>query len=170
MIGKKMLDAINAQINAELYSAYLYMSMQTYFADSGMPGAANWVRIQALEEMTHAEKFSNYVQERGGRVLLTKIDAPQTQWDSPLAVFKAVLEHEQKVTALINNLMDIAIAEKDHAAAMFLQWFVGEQVEEEAGVNAVIDQLELAGQSRGGMFMIDRELGARVFTPPAAAQ
>lgn len=170
MIGKKMLDAINAQINAELYSAYLYMSMQSYFASIGMPGAANWMRVQTLEEMTHAEKFFKYVEERGGRVILTAIDAPETNWDNALAVFDAILVHEQKVTSLINNLMDVAISEKDHAAGLFLQWFVGEQVEEEASVQAVIDQIKLAGESKGGMLMIDRELGARVFVPPVAAK
>jgi ferritin len=168
MIGKKMLDAINSQINAEFFSAYLYMSMSSYFSSIGMPGAANWMRIQALEEMTHGEKFCNYVEERGGRVILTAIEAPETQWDGALAAFEAVLAHEQKVTSLINGLMDVAIAEKDHAASMFLQWFIGEQVEEEASAQAVIDQIKLAGESKGGMLMIDRELGSRTFTPPAA--
>ncbi|MFI4910776.1 MAG: ferritin [Sedimentisphaeraceae bacterium JB056] len=168
MIGKKMLDAINAQINAEFYSSYLYMSMSSYFSSIGMPGAANWMRIQALEEMTHAEKFCNYIDERGGRVILTAIEGPETQWEDALAAFEAVLAHEQKVTSLINNLMDVAISEKDHAATLFLQWFVGEQVEEEASAQAVIDQLKLAGESKGGMLMIDRELGQRVFNPPVA--
>ena len=168
MIGKKMLDAINAQINAEFYSSYLYMSMSSYFSSIGMPGAANWMRIQALEEMTHAEKFCNYIDERGGRVILTAIEGPETEWSNPLAAFDAVLAHEQKVTSLINNLMDVAISEKDHAATLFLQWFVGEQVEEEASAQAVIDQLKLAGESKGGMLMIDRELGQRVFNPPVA--
>jgi len=170
MIGKKMVDTINAQINAELFSAYLYMSMHSYFASNGMPGAANWVRVQALEEMTHAEKFCNYVHERGGKVVLTAIAAPETQWANPLAVFEAVLTHERKVTSLINNLMDVAIEQKDHAAGLFLQWFIGEQVEEEASVQNVIDQIKLAGESKGGMLMIDRELGARVFVPPVAAK
>ncbi len=167
MLGKKMLDAISSQVNAELYSAYLYMSMSGYFASIGMPGAAAWMRAQALEEMTHAEKFCNYVDERGGRVILTAIDAPETQWSSPLAAFEAVLAHEQKVTALINELMDTAIAEKDHAAQMFLQWFIGEQVEEEASAQAVIDKIKLAGESKGGMLMIDKELGQRTFAAPA---
>lgn len=168
MIGKKMTDAINAQINAELFSSYLYASMQHYFSSIGMPGAANWMRIQAIEEMTHAEKFADYLNERSGRVVLKAIDSPQVEWESPIDVFEAVLEHERKVTALINELMDIAIAEKDHAAAMFLQWFIGEQVEEEASAQEVLDQLNLAGESKGGMLMIDRELGQRVFTPAAA--
>lgn len=168
MIGKKMLDAINAQINAEFFSAYLYMSMGSYFSSVGMPGAANWMRVQTLEEMSHGEKFCNYVEERGGRVVLTAIEGPETEWASPMAAFEAVLAHEQKVTSLINNLMDVAISEKDHAAAMSLQWFVGEQVEEEASAQAVIDQLKLAGENSGGMLMVDRELGQRVFTPPVA--
>lgn len=168
MIKEKMNEAINEQINAELFSSYLYASMQHYFSSIGMPGAANWMRVQAIEEMTHAEKFSDYVNERGGRVVLKAIEAPQVEWDGPVSAFEAVLEHEMKVTSLINNLMDVAIAEKDHAAAMFLQWFVGEQVEEEASAQEVIDQLKLAGGSKGGMLMIDRELGQRTFTQPAA--
>lgn len=168
MIKEKVQKAFNEQINAELFSAYLYMSMSGYFNSIGMPGAANWMRVQSLEEMTHAEKLANHLQERNARVILTTIDAPQTDWNGAKDAFDAVLEHEQKVTALINDLMDISIAEKDHAAAMFLQWFVAEQVEEEASAQAVIDQLALAGDGRGGMLMIDKELGQRVFTPPVA--
>jgi ferritin len=168
MMTEKLQNAFNAQINAELFSAYLYMSMGGYFNSKGMPGAANWMRVQALEEMTHADKLANHLQERGARVIFTAIDAPQTDWTSPKDVFDAVLAHEMKVTSLINELMDISIAEKDHAAAMFLQWFVSEQVEEEASAQAVIDQLSLAGDGKGGMFMLDKELGQRVFTPPAA--
>lgn len=166
MIGKVMEKAINDQINAELFSAYLYLSMSAYFESEGKPGAANWMKIQAMEEFTHADKFFNYINERGGRVNLTAIDAPQTKWDSYLGAFEAVLEHERKVTALINNLVDISYEEKDHAAKIFLQWFVEEQVEEEASASDIIDQLKMADDHSGSMLMIDRELAARVFTPP----
>ena len=168
MMKENVQKAFNEQINAELFSAYLYMSMGGYFNSIGMPGAANWMRVQALEEMTHAEKLANHLQERNARVILTAIDAPQIDWKGAKDAFDEVLVHEQKVTALINDLMDISISEKDHAAAMFLQWFVSEQVEEEASAQAVIDQIALAGDGKGGMLMVDKELGQRVFTPPVA--
>lgn len=169
MINQKLADAVNAQINAELYSSYLYFSMAAYFEAENMPGAANWLKVQALEELTHADKFYAYVVDRGGRVLMSAIDAPPTEWDSPLAAFEAVLEHEEGVTARINQLVDLAGQEKDHATSSFLQWFVNEQVEEEKSAADVITQMRLAAQAPGALFMIDRELGARVFTPPAAA-
>ena len=168
MINKKMLDAFNEQINAELYSAYLYLSMAAHFKAANLPGFANWMTVQVQEETMHAMKFYNYVLSRGGKVKLTAIDAPPTSWKSPLEVFEATYEHEQKVTGLINNLVNLAIAEKDHAANMFLQWFVNEQVEEEANADALVQQLRMAKDAPGAMLMIDRELAARVFTPPTA--
>jgi ferritin len=168
MITKKMEDAYNDQIAAEYYSAHLYLAMSAYFESVDLPGFANWMRIQYQEEMSHAEKIFDYVIERDGRVILKPFDAPQSEWDSTLAVFEETYEHEQKVTGLINNLMDLAISEKDHASQVFLQWFVNEQVEEEASAKAVIQQLKLLGDSRAGLFQVDRELGQRVFTPPAA--
>jgi ferritin len=169
MLNKKIEAAFNEQMNAEMYSAYLYLSMGAYFASTGMAGFAGWMRVQAQEEMVHAMKFYDHVNERGGRVTLKAIDGPQTEWDSAVAAFEHVYEHEQKVTALINNLVNLAIDEKDHASRSFLQWFVDEQVEEEDSASSVLDRLKLIGDSGNGLFMMDRELGQRVFTPPAAS-
>ena len=168
MISKKMEEALNGQVNAELYSAYLYLSMESYFKSLNLNGFANWMRVQTQEEVTHAMKIYDFVNERGGRIILKAIDGPQTEWDSPLAVFEAVYVHEQKVTGLINDLVDLAIKEKDHATNTFLQWFVNEQVEEESSADEVVQQLKMMENAPGGMFMLDRELGQRVFTPPAA--
>jgi len=168
MISKKMEEALNAQVNAELYSAYLYLSMESYFQSLNLNGFANWMRVQTQEEVSHAMKIYDFINERGGRALLKGIDAPPTEWNSPLAVFKAAYAHEQKVTGLINGLVDLAIKEKDHATNSFLQWFVNEQVEEEASADEIVQQLKMMEKAPGGMFMLDRELGQRVFTPPAA--
>jgi len=170
MIGKKVEAALNNQINAELYSAYLYLSMNSYFLSINLTGFANWMRIQALEEMTHADKFYRYVNERGGRVTLMPIDGPPGEWSSPLAAFEDVYSHEQKVTAMIHSLVDLAIEERDHATSSMLNWFVDEQVEEEANAQSIVAQLKLIGENTGGLFMLDRELGIRVFTPPAQSQ
>ncbi|MBL7186031.1 MAG: ferritin [Phycisphaerae bacterium] len=168
MISKKMQDALNGQVNAELYSAYLYLSMESYFKSKNMNGFANWMRVQTQEEMSHVMKIYEFIDERGGRIVLKAIEGPPTQWDSPLAAFEAIYEHEQKVTGLINDLVDLAIAEKDHATNSFLQWFVNEQVEEESSADQVVRQLKMIENAPGGIFMFDRELGQRVFTPPAA--
>ncbi|MEA2083721.1 MAG: ferritin [Thermodesulfobacteriota bacterium] len=169
MLNKKIQEAINSQINAEIYSSYLYLSMSAYFESISLSGFANWMRAQAQEEMVHAMKFYDYVNERGGRVILGPIEAPPSEWESPVAVFDATYQHEQKVTGLINDLVDLAIEEKDHATNNFLQWFVSEQVEEEASASAVLNKAKLTGDAPGGLFMLDQELGARVFTMPAAA-
>jgi ferritin len=166
MISKKMEEALTEQVNAELYSAYLYLSMESYFKAQNLNGFANWMKVQTQEELSHAMKIYDFVDERGGRVLLKAIEGPPTDWDSALAVFKAVYEHEQKVTGLINNLVDLAIKEKDHATNSFLQWFVNEQVEEEASADEILQQLKMMQNAPGGMFMLNRELGQRVFTPP----
>ena len=168
MISKKMQDALNEQINAELCSAYLYLSMDAYFQSTNLVGFANWMRVQTQEEMAHATKMYDYVNERGGKVTLKQIAGPPTEWESPLAIFEAVYEHEQKVTALINNLVDMAIAEKDHAANTFLQWFVSEQVEEESSADLMVQKLKLMKDAPGGLYMLDNELSQRVFTPPAS--
>ena len=170
MIGKKMQEALNEQINAELYSAYLYLSMAAYFESANLPGFANWMRVQTQEEQFHAMKFYDYIIERGGRVILRQIDAPPSDWDSPFASFKATLEHEQKVTGLVNELVYLARDEKDNASEVFLQWFVKEQVEEEDNVGKVLGQLKLIKDSLEALFMMDKEMGQRVFTPPAAAE
>ncbi len=170
MINKKIEQAFNQQINAETYSAYLYWSMSAALEKMNLPGFANWMRIQAQEEMTHAAKFYGHIIERDGSVVLTAIDAPPVQWNSVKAVFEAGLKHEQIVTGLINGLVDIAIEEKDHAANMFLQWFVNEQIEEEATAMDVLGKLEIVGQTAGGLYMLDKEMGQRVFVPPAAQE
>jgi len=167
MISKKMEKALNEQVNAELFSAYLYLSMEAYFKSLNLEGFANWMRVQTQEEITHAMKIYEFIDERGGRIILKAIDGPDTEWDSPLAVFEAVYKHEQKVTGLINNLVNLAIEEKDHATNTFLQWFVNEQVEEESSADQMVQQLKMMDNAPGGMFMLDRELGQRVFTPPA---
>ena len=161
MLSKKMQDAINDQINAEMWSSYLYLSMSAYFEDKGLPGFAHWMRLQADEENMHAMKFFDYVYERDGRVFLKPIDEVPTDWMDTLTVFEETLKHEQKVTSMINNLMEIAIEEKDHATQSFLKWFVDEQVEEEASVNEIIDQLKLMEGSGHGLFMLDREMKGR---------
>ncbi len=165
MMNQKIQEAMNKQINAETYSAYLYLSMAAYFEDINLLGFASWMKCQAQEEMTHAMKFFNFVNERGGRVILTPIDGPPTSWESPLNVFEETYEHETKVSAMINDLVNLAIEEKDHASNNFLQWFVAEQVEEEASADEVVNKIKLAGDG-GGLFMLDKELGARVFNYP----
>jgi len=167
MFTKKMEEALNSQINAEMYSAYLYLSMAAYFESVNLSGFANWMRIQVQEETCHANKMFDYVNERGGKVTLTSIEAPPTEWDSPLEVFEATLEHECKVTSLINDLVYLARDEKDNASEIFLQWFVKEQVEEEGSVNKILGELTLIKDSPQALFLINRELGQRVFTPPA---
>ena len=167
MISKKMERALNEQINAELYSAYLYLSMVAYFESVNMPGFAIWMKAQTQEEVAHAMKIYDFVNERGGRVILKPIEEPQTEWASPLAAFEAAYKHEQKVTGLINGLVNLAIEEKDHATNNFLQWFVNEQVEEESSVDEVVQKLKMVDKAPGGQFMIDKELGQRIFTPPA---
>ena len=167
MIKNKVQDALNYQLNREMYSAYLYLSMSAYFQSISLKGFANWMYIQAQEEMVHAMKFYNFVIQRGGRVILTDIEAPQKEWDSPLDAFENVYQHEQKVTGLIHDLVNLAIAEKDHATNNFLQWFVDEQVEEEESSSEVTEKLKLIGDGTAGMFMLDNDLGQRVFMPPA---
>lgn len=170
MIKKGILDALNYQLNAELYSAYLYLSMAAYFESTDLSGFANWMRVQAQEELTHAMKFYYYIVQRGARVSLTSIDAPQSEWESPLKAFEHVYQHERKVTGLINELVNLALAEGDHATNNFLQWFVAEQVEEEDSASSVLQKVKLAGESTGGLFMLDSELGQRVFNPPAQSK
>jgi ferritin len=167
MISQKMQDALNEQVNAELYSAYMYLSMATYFGSNSLNGFANWMQIQTQEEVSHAMKIYKYVEERMGRVTLKAIDGPPTEWKSPLAAFEAVFAHEQKVTGMINSLVDLAIKENDHATRGFLQWFVDEQVEEESSADAIVQQLKLMKDAPGALYMLDKEMARRVFTPPA---
>ena len=166
MISKKMQEALNEQVNAEFYSAYLYLSMVAYFESINLPGFANWMRAQTQEELAHAMKIYDYINGRGGRVTLKSIDQPPTEWESPLAAFEAAYGHEQKVTGLINELVNLAIEEKDHAANMFLQWFVNEQVEEEKSADDIVQKLRQIVDAPSVMNMLDKEMGQRVFTPP----
>lgn len=168
MLKEKMLNAINEQINAEQYSALLYLSMSAWFSDKGLPGFANWMYIQYQEEMTHANKFFNYVNERSGKVVLKAIKQMPTGWDGIIEVFEATLAHEQLVTSLIDNLVDVAVEQKDHATQSFLQWFVDEQVEEEANVKEILDTLKLVNGQGNGIFMLDRELRNRTFVDSTA--
>ncbi len=161
MIKENIQDAINKQINAELYSAYLYLSMGAYFASINLKGFANWMYVQAQEEQEHAMKFFNYLQERGGRVKLETIQAPPLNWESPYNVFEDVYQHEKRVTAMINTLVDLAQSEKDHATNNFLQWFVSEQVEEESNADEILQRLKLVKDTKAGLFMLDQKLGQR---------
>jgi len=161
VLSEKMQAAMNRQINAELHSAYLYLAMAAYFEHENLPGFAHWMRLQANEELGHALKFFDFIVERRGRVLLEPVGAVPTEWASPLAVFENALAHEQKVTGLIHGLVNLAVEERDHASDSFLQWFVDEQVEEEASADAVVQQLKLAGDSGVALLILDRELGAR---------
>jgi ferritin len=161
MLSEKMQAAMNKQINAELHSAYIYLSMAAYFEDKNLPGFAHWMRLQAKEEVGHAMKFFDFIVERRGRVLLEPVAAVPTDWPSPLAVFENALAHEQKVTGLINDLVNLALAEKDHASNSFLQWFVDEQVEEEASADAIVQKLKMAGDTPVALLILDQELGER---------
>jgi ferritin len=166
MFNKKIEEAMNKQINAEIYSSYLYYSMAAYFEAMSLKGFSHWMRVQALEELTHAHKFMNFIYDRGGRVMLQPIEGPEVEWKSPLHAFESAYEHEQKVSGLINKLMDLAQSEKDHASTSFLNWFVDEQVEEEASADEIVQQLKLVDQAEGGIFMLDKELNTRTFTMP----
>ncbi len=161
MLSKKVQKALNEQLNAELYSAYLYLSMNAFFKTVNLDGFANWMYAQTQEELTHAMKFYEFINQRGGRVVLTEIEAPPTEWDSFRTVFEETLKHEQKVTTLINALVETALEERDHATNIFLQWFVTEQIEEEENVGNVLEQLKLIGEDKGALFMMDRELSKR---------
>jgi len=170
MLKKKLEKALNDQINAELHSAYLYLSMAAYFHSLNLNGFANWMQAQVQEEIVHAMKIYDYVNDRSSRVLLQPIKGPETEWKSPLIAFEAAYKHEQYITGRINDLVELAVAEKDKSTESFLQWFVDEQVEEESSVDNVVQQIKLAGEKGPGLFMLDRELGQRVFTPPVAAE
>jgi ferritin len=163
---KKMEKALNKQVNAEMYSSYLYLSMESYFQSISLTGCAKWMRSQVQEEMFHGMKIYDYVHERGGRAEFEAIAKPQTQWDSPLDAFEHILAHEEGVTELINNLIDVALDVRDHATKAFLDWFITEQVEEEATVGGIVDRLRLIGDDSSGLFMLDSELSKRVFTMP----
>jgi ferritin len=161
MIGKKVEKAFNGQLNAELYASYLYLGMSAYFEAENLPGFAHWMRTQAKEEQEHAMKFYEHIVERGGRVALQAVEAPPLEWESPLAAFRAAYGHEQKVTGMIHDLLKLADSESDPAANALLQWFVTEQVEEEAQTDRVVQQLKMVAKAPHGLLMIDRELAQR---------
>ena len=167
MLNKKVEEAINAQINAEFWSAYLYLSMSMHFANKGYSGIANWFAIQFKEEQDHATIFMNYLNARDAKVILEPIAGVENTWESPLAAFAATLAHEQKVTALINDLQALAVEEKDYATQNNLQWFISEQIEEEETARGYIDALEKIGDNGYGLYMFDKELAARVYNTPS---
>ena len=167
MLNKKLEDALNAQINAEMWSAYLYLSMAAYCHSEGHSGTANWYEIQFQEEQAHAKILYNYVVSRGGRVVLSPIDAVPTTWNSILDVFENTLAHEQKVTSLIIDLYALALQENDFATQSMLKWFIDEQVEEEENAQEIIDKLRMIGDNGYGKYMLDKELEARVYTTPS---
>ena len=166
MISEKMEKAFNDQINAEMYSAYLYLSMHAYVESLGLKGFSNWMYVQTQEEMAHAMGLYNYVLTRGGKIDLGAIEKPQGSWNNIKEVVKAVLEHERKVTGLINGLVDVAETEKDRAAMGFLDWYVKEQVEEEDNVETMLARLNLIGSDVNALLNYDKELAARVFVAP----
>ena len=170
MLNKKLEEALNAQINAEFWSAFLYLSMSSDMSDKGMAGVANWFAIQFKEEQDHAMKFFNYVISRGGKVTLKPIEKVDTEWKSPLAAFEQTLQHEEKVTSLINDLYALAEQEKDYATQSMLKWFIDEQVEEEENAKAIIDTLKLIGDNGYGLYQLDKELATRVYTPIATSE
>ena len=168
MLTKKLLSGLNKQLNNELYSAYLYLSMSSYAGSIGLKGSANWFFVQYQEEMVHAMKFFTFINSRGEHTELAAIAAPPTKFNSLLEMFEKTLVHEQFITASINELTDLALAEKDHATNIFLQWFITEQIEEEENDRDIIGKLKLIGNNGQGLLMLDSELAARVFVPPPA--
>ncbi len=165
MISEKIQEALNKHLNFELYSSYLYLSMSAYFESTNLRGFAHWMRVQAQEELGHAMKFYSFIHERGGRVTLRSVDSPPSQWESPLSAFQDAYAHEKHITAQIYQLVDLATDVRDRATEVFLQWFVTEQVEEEASASEIVEKLKLIGDARGGLFMLDRELAGRTSGP-----
>ena len=166
MLNEKLGTALNSQVNAEMYSANLYYAMAAYFETLSLKGFSKWLRVQALEELTHVQRFFAYMHNRGGQVIIKAVAEPESTFASPLKAFEEVAAHEAKVTGLINKLMDLALKESDHATVNFLQWFVAEQVEEEATADEVVQQLKLVDKTEGGLFLLDQELGKRTFVLP----
>ncbi len=161
MFTKKVQDAINQQINAELYSSYLYLSMAAHFETVSLPGFAHWIKLQSQEEYEHGMKFFHYINERSAKVVLEAIAKPPVEFKAPLDVMKKVLEHEKKVTALIEALYELALKEKDYPTQVMLQWFIKEQVEEEKNATDIVELLKSIGDSPAGLAMVDSKLGAR---------
>lgn len=167
-MNKKLEAAINEQINFEIESAHIYLAMQSYVAELGLAGFENWLDVQYQEELAHAKKFMKYINERGGRVLIKGFEDPRNDYSSLLEVFEVALNHEFEVTRRIHNIMGLAHEERDYATISFMQWFVDEQVEEEDNFSTLIDQIKLVKDA--GLFMLDKELAARVFVDPNAKE
>lgn len=161
MLPKKIETAMNKQINREFYSAYLYLSMSAYFQRLNLEGFAHWMRVQAGEEQSHALKFFDHIVERGGTVKLEAIEGPEQAWKSPLEVCQAVLKHEQLISKCIGDLVELSQSQKDHASMSLLQWFVDEQVEEEANASLLVERVKMVKDSPGPLLMLDRQLGER---------
>ena len=161
MLKDKIQKALNAQMNLELSSSYLYLAMAAYFESENLNGFAHWMKIQSGEEYAHAMKIYGYINQRNGRVNLSKIEAPKSEWKDAVEVFAETLKHEQKVTKAIDDIVDLTITEKDHATNTYLQWFVTEQVEEEATAMNILDKIKMVGDNKNGLFLLDRELGMR---------
>lgn len=161
MIKDKIQKILNKQINEELYSSYLYLSMSNFFSSLNLDGFAKWMRLQSAEEYGHAMKIYDFILQRSGKVVLTKIETPKPAWKSPLEVFQDTLKHEQFITSCIDNIINAANADKDHATSNFFQWFVSEQVEEEETATNILEKVKMVGDNKGGLFMLDRELGQR---------
>ena len=166
MLDKKLEAAFNDQINKELYSEYLYLGMKSIFADMNLPGFVNWFDVQVQEERAHAMGMFDYVHERNAQVTLEAIDKPEIKGSTPLEIFEQVLEHEEYVTSRINALMDVAEEVRDRAALSFLDWYLKEQVEEEANVGGVLATLRLIGDDKKALLLLDKDLGARTFVAP----
>ncbi|MBO8139880.1 MAG: ferritin [Thermosipho sp. (in: Bacteria)] len=165
MISERMVEAINKQINEELYSSYLYLSMAAYFEDLGLKGFANWMIVQSQEEKDHAMKFYYYLASQGAKIKLYEIKEPPSEFEGIKSVFKQVLKHEQHITKKINELVDIAEELKDRATFNFLQWYIDEQVGEEENAMEILNKLEFIGDNKNAIFMLDRELGQRQYIP-----
>lgn len=167
MLSKKIEDALNAQINAEFWSAYLYLSMAAFAHANSNPGMAHWFEVQYQEELDHVKIFFNYIVQRDGRVQLSPIESVPNEWKSPLDLFESTLKHEQHVTSLINSLYSLAVQENDFATQSMLKWFVDEQVEEEESAKNIVDNLKMIKDNGYGIYMLDKELAARVYTQAA---
>jgi len=166
MINEKVGKVLNEQVNKEFYSAYLYLSMSAYFSDLGLLGFANWMRIQAQEEQAHAMLMYDFLINRGAKVVLTTVEAPKGIWDSSIQVMEDVLEHEVYITSQINNIITVAEEVKDRATMSYFNWFIDEQVEEEANAQDIISKLKLIGDDKSALYLLDKDLSARVFVQP----
>jgi ferritin len=161
MIKEKILKILNKQINEELYSSYLYLSMSNFFSSLNLDGFAKWMRMQSQEEYGHGMKIYDYILQRNGKATLAKIETPKAVWKSPLDAFQETLRHEQHISSCVNNVVNLAIQDKDHATTQFFQWFISEQVEEEANVINILEKMKMIGDHKSGIFMLDREMGKR---------